>query len=111
MEYFSENYKGELIAKKIDALVKRFKIPDKYLKPYTLRGKLQRQLFSEIPVVVDVADQILTRFEDSFPLCGARVIEYAIVYFLDPRYNIGNYDMIKDATVQSVLQLRDLDIT
>ena len=59
------------------------------LKIYNLKKRLD-QIDNRISlaVVTKVAEAVLVRFENRFPDCGNRVIEYSMSHFLDPRYKV-----------------------
>ena len=59
------------------------------LKIYYLKKRLD-QIGNRIPltVVTKVAEAFLVRFENRFPDCGNKVIEYSMSHFLDPRYKV-----------------------
>ena len=57
------------------------------LKIYNLKKRIN-QIGNRIPLTVatKVAEAILVRFENRFPDCVNKVIEYSMSHFLDPRY-------------------------
>ena len=84
------------------------------LKIYNLKKRLD-QIGNRIPltVVTKVAEAILVRFENRFPDCGNKVIEYSMSHFLDPRYkgaiifamNEARYKDVKIAAAQGILEM------
>ena len=88
------------------------------LKIYSFEKRLD-QIANKIPlaVVMEVAEAILMRFENRFPDCDNKVIEYSISHFLDPRYKGANifamdearYEDVKKAATQAILEMRRKD--
>ena len=84
------------------------------LKTYNLK-KILDQIGYRIPlaVVTKVAEAILVRFENLFPDCGNKVIEYSMSHFLDPRYkgaiifamDEARYEGVKITAAQAILEI------
>ena len=64
-----------------------------------------------------VAEVILVRFENRFPNCENKVIEYSMSRFLDPRYKSAfffamdeaRYEDVRIAATQTILEMRRKD--
>ena len=83
------------------------------LKICNIKKRLD-QIGNRIPLTVTkVAEAILVRFENRFPDCGNKVIEYSMSYFLDPRYkgaiiftmDEARYEDVKIAAAQVILEM------
>ena len=84
------------------------------LKIYNLKKRLD-QIGNKIPlaVVMEVTEAILVKFENRFPDCGNKDIEYSMSHFLNSRYkdaiifamDEARYEDVKKAATQAILEM------